>query len=68
MLALEDDNNPTRIVVEDKVVIIPQGCMMIWRGDYAHAGALYTQINHRLFFHVVGPDHKPSIIDDIYIV
>ena len=66
ILALEIDSNPTRIVNhEGNEISIPQGSMLVWRGEYYHAGASYSKKNRRLFFHVLGPNVDESIIDEV---
>ena len=66
ILSLEKNDNSSRIIKSnDKEVVIPQGCVLLWRGDYAHAGAAYTQVNRRLFFHILGPNVDISIVEDV---
>ena len=63
MLALEDNANSTRILTDgNKSITIPQGSFMIWRGDYGHAGAAYSPVNRRLFFHILHANYGNSII------
>ena len=69
VVALEDNSNPTRIILENgRYIIIPQGCMLIWRGDYAHAGAYYKKSNRRLFCHVLFSESDDAIIDTVEYV
>jgi hypothetical protein len=49
ILALENNNNPTRLLLhtgEEKQ--ITQGSFIMFRGDYAHAGCSYSQHNRRI--------------------
>lgn len=52
--ALEDNDNPTRLVVgtsdDHSEVHIPQGSIIVIRGNTFHAGASYARDNTRLFF------------------
>jgi hypothetical protein len=56
LVSLEPNDNPTRILFDTsrtgsktKTLTLPQGSMVIWRGDTFHAGAEYVQENVRLF-------------------
>jgi len=63
MIALETNQNPSRLIKHDgKDQILQQpGKVFIWRGEYFHGGALYTQVNRRLFVHVLGPQSNENI-------
>jgi hypothetical protein len=42
---------------------IPVGSLLIWRGDYSHAGAAYAEFNARLFICIGSLKYPPS--DDV---
>lgn len=49
IVALEENNNPTRVIFPTGSVLLEQGDMLIMKGDCFHAGAAYKQRNQRLF-------------------
>ena len=49
LIALEVDSNVTALLNHDgDRLVIKQGCMAVWRGDYYHGGAEYSVLNRRL--------------------
>lgn len=55
IIALEDNSNPTHIASESNGdILIPQGCILLWRADFSHAGAAFDKSNTRLFIHILG--------------
>jgi hypothetical protein len=53
--------NGTKFYVEQTLIHIPVGSMIIFRGDTPHAGASYKRHNHRFFIsisHELFPVHK----------
>jgi hypothetical protein len=66
IIALEDNANASKIINHNrKEIVILQGSVLIWRGEYYHAGGKYSKVNRRLFFHVLGPDVDESVIDTV---
>ena len=45
------DRNTT-LTVRNKVINIPYGYMMVFRGDFRHAGSAYAVTNYRLHLHL----------------
>ena len=49
IIALEENSNTTSIMdCHSNRMVIKKGCVAIFRGDYSHAGATYSEENHRL--------------------
>jgi hypothetical protein len=66
LMALEPDSNITSIVREtNRVTVIHQGAVAVWRADYFHAGARYVKRNRRMFIAIVDCDKK-DIFEDVH--
>ena len=53
--------NNTQLIVENVLIDIPLGSMIMFRGDTSHAGAAFIRKNHRFFIsiaHELFPVHK----------
>lgn len=54
LMALESDSNISSIVREtNRVSVISQGAVAVWRANYFHAGARYVRRNRRMFIAII---------------
>ena len=57
----------TRLHIEKKLIEIPVGSMVIFRGDTLHGGAAYSADNHRFFIsihHKLYPTFKTVAVEE----